>query len=119
MAPPDDLELKTLGTPDNCVADFCLIPIGTPTASVSQEVADVQRLMQKSNLTYSMHSAGTTVEGAWDDVMRIIGQAHFMLHKKGIVRIQTDIRVGSRTDKKQKFSEKVTAVNDILAADVK
>ena len=24
-----------------------------------------------------------------------------------------------RTDKKQKFSEKVTAVNDILAADVK
>ncbi len=28
--------------------------------------------------------------------MRLIGQAHFMLHQKGIVRIQTDIRVGSR-----------------------
>jgi len=51
--------------------------------------------------------------------MRLIGQAHFMLHQKGIVRIQTDIRVGSRTDKKQKFSEKVKAVDDILAADVK
>ena len=67
--------------------------------------------------------------------MRVIGQAHCMLHQKGIVRIQTDIRVGSRwmatnfgilrtltshrTDKKQKFSEKVRAVNDILAADVK
>lgn len=37
-------------------------------------------------------------EGSWDDVMRLIGQAHFMLHKKGIVRIQTDIRVGSRYD---------------------
>ena len=77
MAPPDNLDLETLGTPETCVADFCLIPvflqlrleaaksnleqIGTPTASVSQEVADVQRLMQKSNLTYSMHSAGTTV----------------------------------------------------------
>ena len=35
--------------------------IGTPTASVSREVADVQRLMQKSDLVYSMHSAGTTV----------------------------------------------------------
>ena len=35
--------------------------IGTPTASVSQQVADVQRLMQKSGLSYSMHSAGTTV----------------------------------------------------------
>ncbi|CAF9923372.1 hypothetical protein IMSHALPRED_005909 [Imshaugia aleurites] len=61
MAPSNDSDLETLGTPENCVADFCLIPIGTPTASVSQEVADVQRLMQKSNLTYSMHSAGTTV----------------------------------------------------------
>ena len=30
--------------------------------------------------------------------MHLIGQAHFMLHKKGIVRIQTDIRVGSRYD---------------------
>ena len=29
-------------------------------------------------------------------MMRVIGQAHVMLHEKGIVRIQTDIRVGSR-----------------------
>lgn len=35
-------------------------------------------------------------EGPWDEVMRLIGQAHSMLHKKGIMRIQTDIRVGSR-----------------------
>lgn len=119
MAPADDIDLETLGTPENCVADFCLIPIGTPTGSVSQEVADVERLMQKSKLTYSMHSAGTTVEGDWNDVTRLIGQAHFMLHRKGIVRIQTDIRIGTRTDKRQKFSEKVKAVNDILAADVK
>lgn len=35
--------------------------IGTPTASVSNEVAAVQRLMKASGLTYSMHSAGTTV----------------------------------------------------------
>ena len=27
MAPPDDLDLETLGTPENCVADFCLIPV--------------------------------------------------------------------------------------------
>lgn len=28
--------------------------------------------------------------------MRLIGQAHSMLHEKGVVRIQTDVRVGSR-----------------------
>ena len=40
--------------------------------------------------------ANGSVEGSWEDVMRVIGQAHCMLHEKGIVRIQTDIRVGSR-----------------------
>lgn len=41
--------------------DFCLVPIGTPTASVSKEVAEVQRLLKKSGIKYSMHSAGTTI----------------------------------------------------------
>lgn len=35
--------------------------------------------------------------------MKVIGQAHGMLHDKGIVRIQTDIRVGSRYDPSIKF----------------
>ena len=35
--------------------------------------------------------------------MRVIGQCHTMLHQNGVVRIQSDIRVGSRTDKKQGF----------------
>lgn len=45
----------------DCLVDFCLIPLGTPTASVSKEVAEVQRLLKRSGLEYSMHSAGTTV----------------------------------------------------------
>lgn len=50
--------------------------------------------------------------------MRVIGQAHSMLHANGILRIQTDIRVGTRTDKAQHFSEKVSKVQSILAGDV-
>ena len=56
----------------------------------------MQRLLRASSLTYAMHSAGTTVEGSWEEVMRVIGQAHVLLHEQGILRIQTDIRVGSR-----------------------
>lgn len=51
--------------------------------------------------------------------MKVIGQAHAMLHANGIVRIQSDIRVGTRTDKKQSFHDKVTAVQTILDADEK
>lgn len=51
------------------------------------------------------------------DVMTLIGQAHTLLHEKGIVRIQTDIRVGSRTDKAQTMQDKVAAVEKLLAED--
>ncbi|KAG9521108.1 hypothetical protein KCU99_g5931, partial [Aureobasidium melanogenum] len=56
-------------------------------------------------------------EGSWDDVMRVIGQAHSLLHENGVVRIQSDIRVGSRTDKKQTSEDKVAAVKAILDKD--
>ncbi|KAF2677458.1 hypothetical protein K458DRAFT_423942 [Lentithecium fluviatile CBS 122367] len=111
------INLSTLQTPPSCTADFCLIPLGTPTASVSKEVAEVQRLLKKSGLKYSMHSAGTTVDGSWDEVMKVIGQCHAMLHANGLVRIHSDIRVGTRTDKKQGFEDKVNAVEKLLAAD--
>jgi len=73
--------------------------------------------MKASGLSYSMHSAGTTVEGSWDAVMRLIGQAHTLVHQNGVLRVQTDIRAGTRTDKSQHFSEKVSKVEAILASD--
>ncbi len=48
---------------------------------------------------------------------RLIGQAHTILHEKGIVRIQTDIRIGSRTDKAQTMEDKVAAVEKLLSTD--
>ncbi|KAJ5168991.1 cell wall biogenesis protein Ecm15 [Penicillium canariense] len=111
------MDTTTLPTPARCIADFCLIPIGTASASVSAQIADVQRLIEQSGLTYSMHSAGTTLEGSWDRVHQVIGQAHTLLHQQGIVRIQTDIRVGSRTDKEQSFEDKVNKVRQLLGKD--
>ncbi|KAF7906928.1 uncharacterized protein EAE98_009502 [Botrytis deweyae] len=111
------IDYANLPTPPRAVADFCLIPIGTPTASVSKEVAAVQRLMKASGLSYSMHSAGTTVEGTWDEVMRLIGQAHTLVHQNGVLRVQTDIRAGTRTDKEQHFTEKVAKVESLLAGE--
>lgn len=100
-----------------------LIPLGTPDASVSKQIAEVQRLVRghpevkAGNVNWSMHSAGTTLEGSWQTVTSIIGQAHQLLHDQGVVRIQTDIRIGSRTDKKQTMKDKVDVVERLLAAD--
>jgi len=37
-----------------------------------------------------------TTEGSWDEVMRVIGQAHSLVHQNGVLRVQTDIRAGTR-----------------------
>ncbi|KAI0892857.1 hypothetical protein F4806DRAFT_488732 [Annulohypoxylon nitens] len=89
--------------------------VGTGSVSVAEEVAEVQRLLKASGLTYTMHSAGTTVEGSWDEVMKVVGQAHSVVHAKGVVRVQSSMRVGTRTDKKQTAQDKVKRVENILA----
>ena len=40
---------------------MCAAKVGTGNVSVANEVAEVQRLLKASGLTYTMHSAGTTV----------------------------------------------------------
>ncbi|KAF8425290.1 YkoF-like protein, partial [Tirmania nivea] len=106
--------LETLTTPPKCSADVCLTPIGTGTPSVANEIASIQRLLAVSGLAYTMHSAGTTIDGTWDEVMRVIGQFHTLVHGMGVVRIQSDIRVGTRTDKIQPYQDKVTSIQKIL-----
>ncbi|QUC19304.1 uncharacterized protein UV8b_03545 [Ustilaginoidea virens] len=108
------MDYDAIAVPDACYADFCLIPIGTGSASVAEEVAEVQRVLGASGLKYTLHSAGTTVEGRWDDVMAAIGKAHAVLHRRGVVRVQSSVRVGSRTDKRQAAEDKVKRVEDLL-----
>ncbi|KAI0866768.1 YkoF-like protein [Xylaria cubensis] len=55
------------------------------------------------------------IEGSWDEVMKVIGQAHSVVHARGVVRVQSSMRVGTRTDKKQTAQDKVKRVEDILS----
>ncbi|KAK3942978.1 hypothetical protein QBC46DRAFT_378625 [Diplogelasinospora grovesii] len=111
------MDYSNIKTPEACYVDFCLVPVGTGDASVANEVAEVQKLLKASGLKYTMHSAGTTVEGTWDQVMKVIGQCHSLVHQKyGAKRVQTSMRAGTRTDKKQTAEQKVKRVEDILAS---
>lgn len=98
----------------HCLADVCLIPIGTAKSSVLDEVAVITRLARASHLECTLHSAGTTIAGPWTEVMELIGQFHETLHERGVVRIQSDIRVGTRTDKHQSPADKVRVVEEKL-----
>ncbi|KAJ4268571.1 UPF0045 protein M15 [Fusarium torreyae] len=109
------MDYASIATPESCYVDFCLLPLGTGTVSVAEDIAEVQKVLKASGLKYTLHSAGTTVEGSWDEVMAAVGKAHAAVHRRGVVRIQSSMRVGSRTDKKQTAEDKVKRVEDILA----
>ena len=59
--------------------------------------AEYQQCIVTRCKTWKREELMGLTEGPWDEVMKIIGQAHSYLHEKGIVRIQTDVRVGSRS----------------------
>ncbi|CCE61522.1 hypothetical protein TPHA_0A04490 [Tetrapisispora phaffii CBS 4417] len=93
-----------------CLADVCMVPIGTGSASISDFVALIEKKIRESTLKSTLHSAGTTIEGPWDDVMKLIGELHEYAHENGIIRIQTDMRVGTRVDKQQFAQDKIDVV---------
>lgn len=93
-----------------CLVDICMVPIGTGSASVSDFVTVIERKIRESDLKSTLHSAGTTIEGPWDDVFNLIGELHELAHKSGYVRIQSSLRIGTRTDKAQTAQDKVDTV---------
>lgn len=101
----------------HCIADVCIIPIGTGSPSVCKYVTKAETIIRASHLTSVLHSAGTTIEGPWSEVTDLIGKIHELLHnEEGVVRLQSDIRIGTRTDKVQTPEDKVRAVEEQLKA---
>ena len=88
--------LPSLTLPPHCSADICLLPLGISSPSIAPYIAQIQRLLSTSGLSYTMHAAGTTIDGSWEEVMKVIGYCHSLVHGMGVVRVQSDIRVGTR-----------------------
>lgn len=96
------------------IADLCVTPLGTPTVSVSNEVAKVETILRRFPIKTKLHAYGTNMEGRWDDISEAIKAIHTELHDSGIVRISCNMRWGSRTDKAQSLEDKVRKVEEIL-----
>lgn len=95
------------------IADICIIPLGVGV-SVSREVTVCERILRDSGLNTALHAFGTNIEGEWDTVFAAVKMCHEELHRMGVQRVSTSIRVGSRTDKPQTMEQKVRVVEDGL-----
>ena len=91
------------------IVDLCLVPIGVGV-SVSDYIAACQKVIADAGLEHSLHAYGTNIEGEWDDVFAAIKHCHEAVHAMGAPRIHTNIKCGTRTDRKQSMRDKVESV---------
>ncbi len=98
------------------MVDLCVVPIGVGV-SVSEYIAECERLIDAAGLNSHLHPYGTVIEGEWDAVFAVVRACHERVHAMGAPRISTSMRVGTRTDREQSMQDKIDSVRSRLARD--
>ena len=93
----------------NVMVDLCVVPIGGGV-SVSEYIAECERLIEGAGLESELHPYGTVIQGDWDAVFRVVKQCHERVHEMGVPRVFTTLKVGTRTDRTQTMADKVDSV---------
>lgn len=80
----------------NTLVAVAIAPFGVGD-ELSEYVADVVKVIRSSGLKNKTSSMFTEIEGEWDEVMKVVKEATFVLAEKGIrteVVMKMDIRPG-------------------------
>ena len=96
----------------NTLIAVAIAPFGVGD-ELSSEVAKVVKVIRESGLPNRTYSMFTEIEGEWDEVMRVVRDATFVLAEKGIrteVILKADVRPGFS----HMMDEKVARVNALL-----
>ena len=96
----------------NTLVAVAIAPFGVGD-ELAPEVAEVVRVIRESGLPNKTYSMFTEIEGEWDQVMRVVRDATFVLAQKGIrteVILKADVRPGFS----HMMDEKVERVNALL-----
>lgn len=97
----------------NTLVAVAIAPFGVGE-ELSAEVAEVVKVIRESGLPNKTYSMFTEIEGEWDEVMKVVKEAAYVLAEKGIrteVILKADIRPGFTNT----MEAKVEKVNTILS----
>ncbi|MBR1713322.1 MAG: MTH1187 family thiamine-binding protein [Treponema sp.] len=96
----------------NTLVAVAIAPFGVGD-ELSAEVAEVVKVIRNSGLKNRTYSMFTEIEGEWDEVMKVVKDATFVLAEKGIrteVIMKMDIRPGFEnmmSEKLERLEEKM------------
>lgn len=97
----------------NTLVAVAIAPFGVGE-ELSAKVAEVVKVIRESGLPNKTYSMFTEIEGEWDEVMKVVKEATYVLAEKGIrteVILKADIRPGFTNT----MEAKVEKVNTILS----
>lgn len=93
------------------VVEVTVVPIGTPSSSLSEYVAGCLEVLRGAEgISYQLTPMSTLVEGELDRVLAVVRQMHERPFLQGIERVVTTIRVDDRRDRELTMRGKVAAV---------
>lgn len=95
----------------NTLVAVAIAPLGVGD-ELAGEVAEVIRTIRESGLPNRTNSMFTEIEGEWDEVLRVVKEATFVLAERGIrteVVLKADVRPGFSNMMEQKVA-KVDAI---------
>lgn len=96
----------------NTLIAVAIAPFGVGD-ELSSEVAEVVKVIRESGLPNRTYSMFTEIEGEWDEVMRVVRDATFVLAEKGI-RTEVILKADVRPCFSRMMDEKVARVNALL-----
>ena len=98
------------------MAEFSIVPIGEGE-SLSEHVARAVEAVMESGLEYRVNPMGTVVEGEWDEVFAVIGEA-FRRVMADCDRATCTIKVDCRKTEGSRLESKIESVEARLGRPV-
>ena len=95
--------------------EISVVPIGTPTPSIGDYIADVVLACNKAKVKYKLTDMGTIIEGRPNDLFKLAQKLHETPFKRGIKRVLTKLSIDDRRDKRVKLDDKVRSVTARIA----
>jgi uncharacterized protein (TIGR00106 family) len=100
------------------IVDVTVIPLGTASPSVSEYVAEIQKVLKtykdQGKIDFMLTPMSTIIEGELAVLFEVIQAIHEVPFSKGIHRVATNIRIDDRRDIQRRMADKVVSVKTKL-----
>lgn len=93
------------------LVEISVIPLGTPTSSVSQYIARAVKLLEgEKDIKYELTAMGTIIEGDLERVLTLARKMHEAVFNAEIMRVVTTIKIDDRRDRTSSMDSKTESL---------